>query len=247
MSAEARIRLPEPDPSIHPVGREHGGRTAQLQLDLLRHFGLDEHTTLLEIGCGIGRLAQRLANVITEGSYIGFDIAPRAIEWLQTHYEPMLPNFQFDLIEARNDRYNRWGNTPADVIRFPYEPQSFGMACSFSVFTHMRLSEIAHYLVELHRVLTPSGIGIMTFFLIRDEDEHPRLQRGTQFVQIEEGVYTISPELPERGIAFNEHLVQEAIADANLRITEYIRGYWRGGKQRERPQFHKDVLALARA
>jgi SAM-dependent methyltransferase len=247
MSDEPRLRLPEPDPSIHPVGRDHSGRVARLQIDLLRHFGLNERTTLLEIGCGIGRLAHPLASVITEGRYVGFDISRRAIEWLKTHYEPMLPNFQFDLIEAHNDRYNPKATTAADVIRFPYESQSFEMSCSFSVFTHMRLGEIAHYLVELRRVLVPGGIGVMTFFLITDEDQHPHLQNGKEFVQIEEGVYTISPELPERGIAFTDHLVYEVIADADLRIKEYVRGHWRGNKPRTGPIFHKDVLALVRA
>jgi SAM-dependent methyltransferase len=239
------IALPEPDPSVHPVGIDHSGRAAQLQLDLLRYFGLNARTSLLEIGCGIGRLAHILAPELTEGRYVGFDIKPSAIEWLNANYVPLLPNFSFDLVEVHNRRYRPAGNVAADELRFPYDDASFTMSCSFSVFTHMHLGEIANYLRELSRVLTRDGLGVMTFFLIRPEDgDDPAMTSGEAFLNLGGGVYAIDRELPERGIAFSEDLIKQTAADAGLRVVEDVRGYWRGNKAKSGPILHKDVLAL---
>ena len=87
--------LPEPDMSVHAIGL---GRNPQgldgrrrNQLALLRRFGLQPTSNLLEIGCGIGWLAFDLASFLDEtGSYTGFDISPDAIGWLNEHLAPRL-------------------------------------------------------------------------------------------------------------------------------------------------------------
>ncbi|MSO88290.1 MAG: methyltransferase domain-containing protein [Acidimicrobiia bacterium] len=56
---------------------------------MLQHFGLTPATDLLDIGCGLGRLAFECASYLDDdATYTGFDIAPVAIEWLKENYAP---------------------------------------------------------------------------------------------------------------------------------------------------------------
>ena len=57
----------------------------------------------------------------------------------------------------RNARYRPWRGADAESIRFPYGDRSFDLACVFAVFMHMKLPEIARYLEELARVMTPES------------------------------------------------------------------------------------------
>src|SRR5258706_5070853 len=49
---------------------------------------------VLEVGCGIGRIAIPLTQYLTICSYTGFDIVPRGIEWCQRQVTTMYPNFR---------------------------------------------------------------------------------------------------------------------------------------------------------
>ena len=62
------------------------------------------------------------------GTYTGFDISPKAIDWLNEQYAPRLPNFRFDLVDARNVRYRPRG-ADAETFRFPYPDHHFDVAC----------------------------------------------------------------------------------------------------------------------
>lgn len=137
---------------------------------------------------------------------------------------------------------------PSDVerTRWPYADESFDLACAFSVFTHMRLAEVAHYLAELRRVLTPGGRGVMTFFAIGAADASPHLG-WDPFVPLGDGVsYTTTPELPERAIAFDEGAIRQAIADAGLVVVDVVPGRWRGPVDTLDVAIHKDVFVVER-
>jgi SAM-dependent methyltransferase len=236
------VTLARPDPSIHPVGKDHSGTAAQRQRELLERCGLRPSSQLLEIGCGIGRLVYEIAGFLDEGRYAGFDISPEAIAWLNENYAPALANFRFDLVEVRNARYRPQADAPAEGVRLPYDADEFDFACAFSVFTHMQLPDIEHYLGELRRVLEPGGRGVMTFFTILAEDTEPRLRADAPFLQIGDGVWTTSPKLPERAIAFDVALVEAAAGRAGLRTVERFPGTWH--RWTENAPLHKDVYVL---
>ena len=86
--------LPLPDPALHDVGLDDGGQRGAKQVRLLEHVGLTPAADLLEIGCGLGRLAYELATYFDGGSYTGFDISAEAIDWLNAEYAPRLPGFE---------------------------------------------------------------------------------------------------------------------------------------------------------
>jgi ubiquinone/menaquinone biosynthesis C-methylase UbiE len=224
-------QLPLPDDNLHDVGPDTDslGR-AKRQRELLEHWGLNPDTDLVEIGCGVGRLAYELATYFDKGSYTGFDIGKTPIKWLKKNYESVLPNYRFDHINVSNARYNPRGAASAENIQFPYEESSFDLACSFAVFMHMRLPEIANYFGETRRVLRPGGRAVLTMTAITENDlakpELPIL--GNQrFRPIGDGVYAKRPDRPTFGLGFDRKLLATRIEMAGLEILDFTEGTWR--------------------
>jgi cyclopropane fatty-acyl-phospholipid synthase-like methyltransferase len=59
----------------------------------VRHFveigGLRPEHTVLEVGCGIGRMAIALTSFMGSGTYDGFDVAPQGVRWCQRNVTPL--------------------------------------------------------------------------------------------------------------------------------------------------------------
>ncbi|UCA50521.1 class I SAM-dependent methyltransferase [Streptomyces sp. WA6-1-16] len=55
-------------------------------------LGVGPAHDVLDAGCGAGRIAVPLTDVLGEkGSYLGFDIVPHAIEWCSSAMTPKYP------------------------------------------------------------------------------------------------------------------------------------------------------------
>lgn len=70
-----------------------------------QHFidlcALKPDDAVLEVGCGIGRIAVPLTRYLSaKGSYEGFDPVPAGIAWCQQHITPRYPNFRFRQIQC---------------------------------------------------------------------------------------------------------------------------------------------------
>jgi SAM-dependent methyltransferase len=223
----ARGELPLPDGALHEVGGDgpkldRGPR----QLHLLRHFGLRPSHDVLEVGCGLGRLAYELASFLDlDATYTGFDIAPAAVRWLTDNYAPRLPGFQFDLLDVANERYNPDGDADPAEVRFPYSDASFDAACAFEVFMHVDLAGVRNYLREIGRVLRPGGLALVSFMAIYPDEDRPR-HGGRPFVPIGEGVHTRFPERSGTSMGYDLALIEEALAGAGLDQEAMIRGRW---------------------
>src|ERR1041385_3349065 len=96
------------------VGREFLGYLVQLA-----RLRPDEN--ILDVGCGIGRLAVPLTRYLSRsGRYCGFDIVPDGIAWCREQITPHFPHFEFLLADVRNPYYHPTGDTPAAEYAFPY-------------------------------------------------------------------------------------------------------------------------------
>ena len=137
--------------------------------NLRRWIGLEPTHTVLEIGCGIGRDAIPLTEILSEGRYVGIDIIKRSIDWCTDNIAKRHPNFDFYHYDVQDQLHNPDGTTRTTDIRIPLPDKSVDRIVLFSVFTHMFQPEIEHYLREFHRLLKPSGLVYATTFLFNDE------------------------------------------------------------------------------
>src|SRR5687767_6949447 len=95
------------DPLIPPPWAPSLGGTdwfAETGEEFLRHLrkycALEPHHTVLDLGCGIGRIARSLARYLTTGSYFGIDIMEPSIHWCRGAYRRHHPNFHFRFIDV---------------------------------------------------------------------------------------------------------------------------------------------------
>lgn len=227
-----------PLPSQDDINRIGGG-FLDVSEDYLRYFiqlaDLKSHHNVLDVGCGVGRMAYMLAHYLKpEARYEGFDILGNLVEWASANITPVYPNFKFRKVDVYNKHYNPKGKTLAREFRFPYEDETFDFIFLTSVFTHMLGPELRHYVDEFRRVLRPGGRCLMTCFLLNDESK--------QLVGEKKAVYDLShpagegftcvPDDPEFAIGFDESDMAAWLAERGFEIDGTYYGRWCG-----RPEF----------
>lgn len=200
---------------------------------LVEATGIDEHSKLLDIGSGIGRLAIPLTNfIIPPGSYDGLDIVKRGVRWCSTRITPEFPHFQFTHADIFNAEYNPGGTVKAEEYELPYGDASFDIVWLFSVFTHMLAADVAHYVEEISRVLRPGGTLAATFFII-NETSMKSMQAGNGWYNF---TYHVAPQwqlregmdVPELGIAYDESYVRDLYSRNGLAVSGVYAGRWSG-------------------
>ncbi len=190
--------------------------------------GLQPHHAVLDVGCGIGRMARPLAGYLdAKGSYDGFDVNRDGIGWCRRRYARH-DNFRFQVADLYNRRYNPQGGHAATEYRFPYDDAAFDFAIATSVLTHLLESEADHYLSEIRRVLKPEGRALITFFLL-NEESRALIKDGKaalEFLDPDEHVAVLDVDLPEEAVAYDERWVRERLTVADVKW-----GSWCGREQ----------------
>ena len=119
--------------------------------------------------CGCGRVARNLINEPL-CSYTGFDRHRGMIDWCKREIEPRAPHFSFfyfDLRSCYQSIDKQSGTIAAGSFQFPFDDNCFDVAFLSSVFTHMPLDEVRHYLHELSRVLANGGKVLFSVFFTK--------------------------------------------------------------------------------
>ena len=82
--------------------------------------GLQPRDRVLDIGCGIGRMARVLVPILRPpGSYDGFDIVAEGIDWCRAHYTGTPAPFRFHHADVKNALYNPGGAETARGLPVP--------------------------------------------------------------------------------------------------------------------------------
>ena len=232
-SLSARLRDPsrrgDPWQTVHNIGPGDFQRSgSSLMADLVAHAGLKPSDHVLDIGCGVGRVALPLADYLDAGGgYVGFDISRRAIAGCQKRFKPTRPDFAFVWLDARNGDYNAGGAIAETEARFPCADASVDVAFAASVFSHVRMGTIARYLGEAARVLKPGGRFWFTAYALTPERRAAMARGETRLALLpwKDGAMVMDPRSPERAIAHDAEAFTRAIEDAGLRLT----APWRAG------------------
>jgi SAM-dependent methyltransferase len=211
-----------------------GGDFERTGQEVLSHFtrlgGLVPESDVLDVGCGIGRMAVPLLSYLNrDGSYAGFDVGKEMVRWCQTRITAQRADFRFTWAPVFNRKYNPFGELAADDYRFPYADDSFDFVFATSLFTHLVLPDAAHDLSEISRVLRPTGRAFLTFFILRPEAiaEIDAGRVSLDFRHPIEGGRTIDPLEPEAATAFYPSSLDPLFADAALTIQRPISyGHW---------------------
>ena len=191
---------------------------------------LNPADNVLDIGCGVGRLALPLTGYLApDSNYEGFDVDQRAIAWCNKAISTSHPNFRFQHVAVSNEHYNPKSRTNARSFEFPYARNSFRFAVATSLFTHLRTDDARQYLLELGRVLSPGGHAVLTWYAMDEAGSRDDRTTTLDFRhQIDDFAFTDNPKNPTAAIAFTTTFIIQAIAESGLAIVGDIHaGTWR--------------------
>ncbi|MDC7996543.1 class I SAM-dependent methyltransferase [Gilvibacter sediminis] len=200
------------------------------QLALLKsEVNLQPADRVLDIGSGIGRTAISLVEYLTpEARYEGFDVVKSGVDWCNKKIGRDFPNFNFTYVPLFNDLYNN-SKGKATEFKFPYGDSEFDKVYSFSVFTHMMVDEIQHYLTEINRVLAPDGQAMSTFFLYDEANEEQiASDEGFGFPVAGDGFRLMNSKVTSGNIAIHKDHLEQMMSKAGLEITRIADGFWKG-------------------
>lgn len=139
--------------------------------EFLSHFvrlgGLAAHERVLDLGCGVGRMALPLTQYLGEGGrYVGADPAAACIAWCTSSITPVYPNFSFLHLDVAHPLYNPAGALDAATDRLPFDDASFDFVALVSVRTHLAPPALEQYAREVARLLAPGGRCFATAFML---------------------------------------------------------------------------------
>ncbi len=178
---------------------------------------------VLDVGCGVGRLAIPLTTHLKNGGlYEGFDVTKDTIAWCTEYMSSKHPNFHFQHADIRNRYYNPNGRFSASEYRFPYADGSFDVVFLGSVFTHLLPAEMEHYLAEIARVLKPGGRSLISYFVLDGGTLKHAADKILDFAVVGDGYRTTNPTVPEAAVAYEEKFIRQLHLEHGLSIVEPI-------------------------
>ncbi len=164
MVAAMLAAFPEDEAMARAVGGDYA-RVGLLEHCALLHAGLFHNARVLDVGCGSGRLAVRLA-AYPQLSYHGTDIVEALLDYARRKVDRA--DFRF---------------TQTADHTLPATDSSVDFVTFFSVFTHILHEEAFVYLQEALRVLRPGGKVVFSFLDPMVAHNWPIFAAGAEWVR----------------------------------------------------------------
>ncbi len=209
---------------------------------------------IVDFGCGFGKLAP-VSTFFTHpaGRYLGIDIRQECIDNCRRQYAS-LPRVAFHRSGDYNGMYSEARSAElssgAAEQAWPVDPGSIDLVVSISVFTHLQERQAHHYMQQIHSVLRPGGIAMLTFHVLDDPPKPPKFSSPSKRHLLElfdfrtelppsRDFFTSSPSCPEDAIAVNAAGLKALIGD-RFELVTTLRGSTTGGED----PFFQDVVIL---
>ncbi len=134
--------------------------------NLLMSCGLKDGMTVLDFGCGSGRVASALSKKLELSNFVGVDVVPELLQYAAS----ICPkNYRFFVNHS---------------LELPIPDQVFDFAYAFSVFTHLLQTEIGIYSIGIMQKLKPNGIFVFSFL---EMDRHWKTFQDSMLAHLQHG------------------------------------------------------------
>lgn len=205
-------------------------------IDVLeRYADLHAACDVVEIGCGVGRDAIPLTQILPQsGSYLGIDVMRPSIDWARDNIASVAPHFSFVHFDVADAQHNPGGGEEMTRYAIPKDAASIDLVFLFSVFTHMFPADVGHYLDEFSRVLRPGGRVLASMFTM-ERGLIPHLERigggGLRKLtfshEVEPGFFHNDPDVVPGATAYSLGRFGTMVNKAGLTVHRFVRGGWR--------------------
>lgn len=213
---------------------------------------LREAQTLLDFGCGLGRTAVGVLDLMPASSrFVGIDIVPDMVDFCQQQIAAVDPRASFFCTNTPHEVYDnvkrdRSEGLEEDALLARLQG-SVDTAFAFSVFTHLRQDAVASYFRKLAVVLRPAGRLVFTAFIL-DEESRQALAEGRAFGHSDHppapGDEVYMPDHNLDFVAFDGALLRRMLDAAGLVVESLAYGAWRGRPSALGLSFMQDSLCV---
>ncbi len=207
---------------FYETARADGAQMQQL-------LGIGAQTTVLDVGCGSGRLAWAMADILgPRGGYVGFDVSQAAIAFARKLMRRRRSDFTFHHVDLHSKEYNPSGAVRSDTFCFPCGDGWAGATIALSVFSHLLEKDAARFLTEIARTLAPEGRAFISAYVV-DAEARRHLETGDaaqMMLPYGEGLWVGDRATPEAAVAYDSQKFHAMIAAASLTVDVHRPGSW---------------------
>jgi len=177
-------------------------RAGLLHADLLlskfeRHWEHQGPATILDFGCGCGRICRYLAMRPDLWTVHACDVNPAHVAWLEQHLPMVHPIC-----------------SPLDPP-LPFDVGQFDLVYALSVFSHLPEERAEPWLAELHRVLKPGGLLIVTTHGLTALDKAAASPSHANLLNLgQRSIDMARAELQSSGIVYSDYSTENAATAA---------------------------------
>lgn len=190
-----------------------------------RAVTLQPNHSVLDLGCGTGRILNYLKNKDVIGVDINHDYCEIAGK-----------NNTVKLIDVYHPEYNPDGTIECKVGYTNLEDESFDRSICIAVLNHQYIKEAKEIIKELLRVTKKNGLILISGFFINKFTNLNSSKFKFQPISFES--WSTNIDRPCLNSAFDESVIRKTIIENNGQIVEPIRyGQWRG-------QTHQTIVSL---